>query len=120
MSLNESYYHFTAPEGAPLCEVYNFSVTATYVGATYTGSGCSVPSNTIEMMLPSLPNIARLEISLVYSLVQSSKQFILNISFEVSQPGISKNDDVHHNLTAHNNVVIAIVMNTIGAKTSVL
>ena len=98
VSLNESYYHFTAPEGAPPCEVYNFSVTATYVGATYTGAGCSVPSNVIEMMLPSLPNIARLEISLVYSLVQSSKQFILSISFEVSQPGISKDDDVHNNL----------------------
>ena len=42
MSLNESTYHFTAPEGAPPCEVYNFSVTATYVGATYTGAGCSV------------------------------------------------------------------------------
>ena len=27
ISLNESTYHFTAPEGAPPCEVYNFSVT---------------------------------------------------------------------------------------------
>ena len=97
MSLTESYYHFTAPEGAPPCEVYNFSVTATYVGATYTGAGCSVPSNAIEMMLPSLPNIASLESSLMYSLVQNSKQFILNISFEVSQPGISMDDYVHNN-----------------------
>ena len=94
LSLNESYYHFTAPEGAPPCEVYNFSVTATYVGTTYTGAGCSVPSNAIEMMLPSLPNIARLESSLVYSLVQNSTHFILNISFEVSQPGISMDDDI--------------------------
>ena len=97
VSLNDSYYHFTAPEGAPPCEVYNFSVTATYVGATYTGVGCSVPSNAIEMMLPSLPNIARLESSLTYSLVQNSKQFILNISFVVSQPGISMDNDVHNN-----------------------
>ena len=42
--LNESFYFFTAPEGAPPCEIYNFSVIATYVGATYTGAGCSVPS----------------------------------------------------------------------------
>ena len=96
VSLNDSYYNFTAPEGAPPCEVYNFSVTATYIGATYTGPDCSVPSNIIEMMLPSLPNIARLESSLVYSLVQTSKQFILNISLEVSQPGISMCDDVHN------------------------
>ena len=98
MLLNESYYHFTAPEGAPPCEVYNFSVTATYVGATYTGAGCSIPSNTIRMMLPSLPNIARLESSLVYSLVQNSKQLILNISFEVSQPGISMDDNLHNSM----------------------
>ena len=96
VSLTESYYHFIAPESAPPCEVYNFSVTATYIGATYTGAGCSVPSNAIEMMLPSLPNVTSLESSLVYSLVQNSKQFILNISFEVSQPGISMDDDVHY------------------------
>ena len=96
MSLNESYYHFTAPEGAPPCEVYNFSVTATYVGATYTGAGCSVASIVDNMMLPSLPNKGRLESSLMYSLVQTSKRFILNISFEVSQPGISMGDDVHN------------------------
>ena len=93
MSLHESYYHFTAPEGAPPCEVYNFSVTATYVGATYTGAGCSAPSNANTIMLPSLPNIGRLESSLMYSLVQQSEQFILNISFEESQPGISMDDD---------------------------
>ncbi len=83
-SLNESYFHFTAREGAPPCEVYNFSVTATYVGANYTGAGCSVPS-IVHTMLPSLPNIGRLESSLrlMYSLVQQSEQFILNILFEV-------------------------------------
>ena len=40
--LNESTYHFTVPEGAPHCEVYNFSisrsVTTKYVGAR---TGCS-------------------------------------------------------------------------------
>ena len=65
-----SYFTFTAPEGAPPCEVYNFSVTATYdiVGATYTGAGCSVPSPVLSRMLPSLPNVTKLESSLDYSL----------------------------------------------------
>ena len=81
---NESTYHFTAPEGAPPCDVYNFSVTATYVGATYTGAGCSVPSPVLRFCLPSLPDIQRMESSLMYSLVHQSEQFVLNISFEVS------------------------------------
>ena len=41
ISLNESTYHFTVPEGAPPCEVYNFSVSVSntkYVGAR---PGCS-------------------------------------------------------------------------------
>ena len=36
ISVNESTYHFTVPEGAPPCEVYNFSVSVKntkYVGA---------------------------------------------------------------------------------------
>ena len=41
---------FTAPEGAPPCEVYNFSVTATYAGAT-----CTSP--VLNIMIPSLPDI---------------------------------------------------------------
>ena len=58
-------FEFTGPEGAPPCEVYNFSVTATYVGATYTGAGCSVGASHINnRMLPSLPNIDMLDISL--------------------------------------------------------
>ena len=70
ISLNDSnYYYFTAPEDAPLCEVYNFSVTATYVGATYTGAGCSIPSPVLSRMLPSLPNVDELESSLSYSLI---------------------------------------------------
>jgi hypothetical protein len=83
MPLSEFHYHFTAPKGAPPCEVYNFSVTATYVGATYTGAGCSVPSIANMIMLPSLPNIGRLESSLMYCLVKC-KNFTLNVSFEVS------------------------------------
>jgi hypothetical protein len=80
---NKSHYHFTALEGAPPCEIYNFSVTTTYVGAIYTGADCSVPSIVNDVMLPSLPNIRRLESSIMYSLVQNFRQFILNISFEV-------------------------------------
>ena len=83
ISLNDSFYNFTAPEDAPPCEVYNFSVTATYVGATYTGAGCSVPSPVLSTMLPSLPDLGRLESSLHYSLVKDSEDLTLNVSFEV-------------------------------------
>jgi hypothetical protein len=84
VSLNASHYYFTAPEGAPPCEVYNFSITATYVGATYTGAGCSVPSPVVSTMLPSLPNISQLESSLCYSLMKGGKEnIILILSFEV-------------------------------------
>ena len=83
MSLNEPYYHFTAPEGAPPCEVYNFSVTATYVGATYTGAGCSVPSPVLSTMLPSLPSIDRLESSLNFVLSKKSGGLSIQVSFEV-------------------------------------
>ena len=79
----EPYLHFTAPEGAPPCEVYNLSVTATYVGATYTGAGCSVPSPVLSTMLPSLPNVSRLESSLNYGLEKQSTAFVFKVSFEV-------------------------------------
>ena len=70
--LSESYYYFTAPEGAPPCEVYNFSVTATQydIGATYTGAGCSIPSPVLSRTLPSLPDIHRVESSLSYLLTK--------------------------------------------------
>lgn len=69
--LNESHYVFTAPEGAPPCEVYNFSVTATqYVGANYTGASCSVPSQVLSRVLPSLPDIHSVESSLSYMLTK--------------------------------------------------
>ena len=82
-SLYESYYFFTAPEVAPRCEVYNFSVTATYVGATYIGASCSVSSPVLTMMLPSLPDIEGLERSLKHCVVQHSRDVVLNISFKV-------------------------------------
>ena len=89
LGLIESTYHFTASESAPPCEVYNFSVTATYVGATYTGAGCSVPSPVLSTMLPSLPNISQLESSLDFVLEKRSTDFIIEVSFEVC----------HHNFT---------------------
>ena len=66
--VEETHYEFTAPKSAPACEVYNFSVTATYVGATYTGAGCSEPSPVISRMPPSLPDVVNLESSLNYKL----------------------------------------------------
>ena len=77
----ESTYHFTAPEGAPPCEVYNFSVTVTYVGATYTGAGCSVP--VLSTTLPSLPDVKNLSNSISYHLVKLSQGLTLSIYFEV-------------------------------------
>ena len=64
----EPHFVFSTPKGAPACEVYNFSVTATYVGATYTGDGCSLASPVISRMLPSLPDVEKLELSLNYTL----------------------------------------------------
>ena len=75
----ESSIEFSAPGYAPPCEIYNFSVTATYVGATYTGSTCSVPSQVLSRMLPSLPDIE----NVVPSLEKTIEGVILKISFEV-------------------------------------
>ena len=76
---------FTAPDSAPPCEVYNFSVTATYVGTTYTGAGCSVPSPVLSIMLPSLPDKVGLESSLNYSLRKEDTNAVTGrISIEVS------------------------------------
>ena len=47
ISLTESTYHFIASEGAPPCEVYNFSVTLTYVNKVDVRTGCSVLLGTI-------------------------------------------------------------------------
>ena len=79
-------FKFIAPNYAPPCEVYNFSVTATPVGATYTGDGCSVPSPVLSRMLPSLPDISDLESSLNYSIVKQRSEggVQLNIHFSVS------------------------------------
>ena len=82
ISLNESTYHFTVPEGAPPCEVYNFSVTATNVGTTYTG--CSVPSPVLSTMLPSLPDIRSLSDGISYHLVKLSRELtLISVYFEV-------------------------------------
>ena len=83
--LNESYYHFTAPEDPPLCQLYNFSVTTTYIGATYTGAGCSVPSPVISTMLPSLTDVDQVQSSLSYLLTkQPNGSLALQILLTVS------------------------------------
>ena len=84
ISLDESSYYFTSPEGAPPCEVYNFSVTATFVGATYTGAGCSVSSPVLSTMLPSLPDIRDLGDTISYHLVKLSQGLTVTVYFEVS------------------------------------
>ena len=66
--VDKPHFVFSAPKDAPACEVYNFSVTSTYVGATYTGAGCSTASPVISRMLTSLPDVAYLESSLNYTL----------------------------------------------------
>ena len=84
LSLNESFYYFSAPSNAPPCEVYNFSVIATYIGATYTGDGCSVPSKILSVTLPSLPDIVRFESSLEYFIQKHSfAEIVLRASFMV-------------------------------------
>ena len=80
---DETYLLFTAREDVPPCEVYNFSVTATYVGATYTGAGCGVPSPVLSTMLPTLPNISGLEYSLKHTLKKrSASKVILLVSYQ--------------------------------------
>ena len=78
ISLNVSNYHFTAYEGGlwPPCEVYNFSVTAAYVGAIYSGDGCSVHLETLMLYSRSTNEDWR-EVNLFGEL-------ILNIRVEVS------------------------------------
>ena len=78
----ETYHIFTAPEGAPPCEVYNFSITATYVGATYTGAGCSVPSPVLSTTLPSLPFIGDLQ-PYNFSIEKQAGEAVLTVYFQV-------------------------------------
>ena len=76
-NLQETFYIFTAPNDTLTCEVYNFSVTATPVGATYTGDGCSVLSPVLSRMLPSLPEIKGLEFSLNYLVMKVANAIIV-------------------------------------------
>ena len=88
--LSDTYHVFTAPDNTPPCEVYNFSVTATPVGATtYTGDGCSAPGPMLSRMLPSLPDIDKLESSLNYSPIKAVNKAgtvtVLTATFIVSR-----------------------------------
>ena len=84
---NETSYVFNGPEGFQPCELYNFSVTASLVGTTGTHivTGCSVPNEPITTMLPSLPNISRMESSVGYILLKKrlTMEFELRVSFIV-------------------------------------
>ena len=82
LELDEPFYLFTA-DGAPPCEVYNFSVSATYVGANYTGDGCASHSPVLSTMLPSLPEVEMMESSINYILNQKSGKVILSVSYKV-------------------------------------
>ena len=83
--LQDTSIIFTAPEGAPPCEVYNFSVTATYdiIGTTYTGMGCSISSSVLSTMLPTLPKIDNLKSTLNYSLEKALNTVVLRTNFQV-------------------------------------
>ena len=82
---------FTAPESAPLCEIYNFSVTATYTlsGVIYSGSGCSVPSPVLSRMLPSLPDKKSLDSIIAYEL--EKKMTVETVKMKVDLPVRSTN-----------------------------
>ena len=87
VNLHEPLLVYVRPADAPPCEVYNFSVTATpnTDGTTYTGDSCSAHYPVYSMMLPSLPNITILELSLNYTLESSLEdQFELKVNYKVS------------------------------------
>ena len=91
LQLTDTHHVFTAPNNALPCEVYNFSVTATPAGANYTGDGCSAPSPVLSRMLPSLPDIDKLESSLNYSLIKVANNadtaiIVSTATFFVSHP----------------------------------
>lgn len=89
LELDERSYVFSSPDGTPPCEIYNISVLATYheiAGVTYTGPGCSVSTRVLQRMLPSLPDISKLESSLTYTLKKdSSGNVTLRLFFSVSE-----------------------------------
>ena len=81
---DDPYYIFTAPKDAPPCEIYNFSLAASYIGVTYTGDDCGLPpSLEISTMLPSLPDVSRLQSTHNYSLEKQTGEIVLKVYFEV-------------------------------------
>ena len=83
VTLTDPCYTFTAPEGAPPCEVYNFSVTATYDidGATYTGASCSVSSSDNILVLYGANLLTTNDL---WTEVNLLGELIFNITIEVS------------------------------------
>ena len=93
ISTNDTSYLFFPPRNASPCEVYNFSVMHTHIGATYTGSGCGEPGPVLSTMLPTLPNINNLESSIQYSLKQEPNEGIaMRVTFTVSCFFLSRTD----------------------------
>ena len=84
LTLQKPYHIFSTPEGAPPCEVYNFSATATYTGATYIGDDCLVPSNVLGATLPSLPQINSSPSFHNFSLAKGAGEIVLTVYFEVN------------------------------------
>ena len=82
--LQQPYYVFIAPEGASPCEIYSFKSSHTYVGATYSGAGCSVHSPVLSTILPSLPDISILQSSHNFSLEKVAGKIILTVYFQVN------------------------------------
>ena len=76
ISLNKTNYSFTLPKDAPTCEVYNFSVTAAYVGAIYTGASCS-DEHSETLIFQKNPDK-------IWSNVCLLGELVLNITVEVS------------------------------------
>ena len=86
ISLNEPTYHFTAPEGAPPCEVYNFSVSVNsteYVGVR---PGCS--AHLEALILYSKTPLDAYNIMDFWTKVVLLGELILNITVKVSKINI--------------------------------
>ena len=84
LTLQKPYHIFSTPEGVPPCEVYNFSVTATYTGAAYIGDDCLESSNVLDATLPSLPQIKSSPSFHNLSLAKGVGEVALTVYFEVN------------------------------------
>ena len=85
--LNRTHTVFTSPTAAPPCEIYNFSVTASYdkIGTTYSGAECCVPTSLYDRMVPSAPRFNNIETFPNHSLTNNGYgNLSLAVHFKVS------------------------------------